>query len=791
MINLRTSIKYLTVAMSSAMLFVSLSSYAAQGDGDGTGTGDGGGGGIDPVENPYTADDAKRIKPGYPLGSMAEWLASPDQYALNPVNIRAGKHPDRSDPDGGPYDVVYIFPDAASANTWWDPVANPTGMPTTIPDTAVAFIHWELDNGSGAFPGIMSHSDIDGFKSRNCIMSAGATIPEPGTQGGIPKDCSNPQGSSKRFKMNVLIPDVDIDLVYNVETSPLTYLNYETPPLHDGLEDVGRIYRLLQKWHNATGMDTVGGARQGVRIGGFSMELGYGVGNNFTAIPSANDPGLDPGKALGYELRPCMADHFLDIIRNPSSLGKNPCSVNQVQDSTGQDLRQEIWLQEEYSTFSPKMYSFSDDKRTIDIGGGFWDKQPGGIEPPEIQTLGMLDSGDALSTDSVYDRIDPSGAASDNVPVFRGATTPNYLSLALNQAAVITDPITGLPDSINTSPQSPFGYLMYFGVLSDDSYGPYGDFGNISQGIYMDEDGDPSTEGSLIAWWDGTNYRWGIDPDQNGEKDANAFTILDRETLIGFALHPLEEEPDENGEFPAPPLYEIGLMDDLAGLNVDSFVYLGRNYNLAANTNFTIRLRTTSVNNAPFAGTTGDDVPPWGISTDLNPPTAPALDTFVTDDGIIDIKALGFAGDPLLVSLADNGVVNLPTVELENLRTGEIQNITLAQDATLTWKFTATQVTAASGETGGDNDGTLNVWPNDFVRVTYIDEFDGTNSNVVKTDEVQIPAETLDPVVDDGGSSSGCSCSHSPDGSVDPILPAVVLFALGYLGFRRWEERSK
>ena len=780
MIKLQTSIKPLTVAITSAILFTSLASYALPGDG----TGDGGGSGTTTVDNPYVAADAKRIKPGYPLGTMTEWLAAPDQYALNPVNIRAGKHPDRSDPNGGPYDVVYIFPDEASANTWWNPLTDPLGMPTTIPDTAVAFIHWELDNQSGTFPGIMSHSDIDGFKSRNCIMSSGATIPEPGTKGGIPKDCSNPQGSSKRFKMNVLIPDVPIDLVYNVETHPLTYLNYETPPLFDGLEDVGRIYRVLQKWHNATGMDTAGGARDGVRIGGFSMELGYGIGSGFTAIPNANDPGLSPNKALGYELRPCMQDHFLDIIRNPSSLGKNPCTINQVQDSTGQDLRQEIWLEEEYSTFSPKMYSFPDDKRTIDIGGGFWDKQPGGIEPPEIQTLGKLDSGDALSTDSVYDRIDPSGSASDNLPVFRGATTPNYLSLADNQALGTID------GPINTTPQSAFGYLMYFGVLSDDSYGPFGDFGNVSQGIYMDEDGDPATEGSLIAWWDGTNFRRGIDPDQNGLIEENKFTILDRETLVEYALHPLEEEPDPvTGEFPPGPLYELGLNDDLAGLNVDSFVYLGRTYNLA-NPNFTIRLRTTSVNNAPFAGTTGADVPPWGISTDLNPPVAPGLDTFVNDDGVIDIKAQGFAGDPLLISLADNGVVALPVVELENLRTEEVQNVTLAQDATLTWKFTATQATAASGETGASNDGVLNVWPNDYVRVTYIDAWDGTASNVVKTDVVQIPAETLEPVVptDD---SNGCSCSTNPDGSIDPILPAAVLFALGYLGFRRWETKRK
>ena len=36
----------------------------------------------------------------------------------------------------------------------------------------------------------------------------------------------------------------------------------------------------------------------------------------------------------------------------------------------------------------------------------------------------------------------------------------------------------------------------------------------------------------------------------------------------------------------------------------------------------------------------------------------------------------------------------------------------------------------------------------------------------------------------DSSSSSGCSCSYSPDGSVDPLLPGLVLAGLIYLGWR-------
>ncbi len=52
------------------------------------------------------------------------------------------------------------------------------------------------------------------------------------------------------------------------------------------------------------------------------------------------------------------------------------------------------------------------------------------------------------------------------------------------------------------------------------------------------------------------------------------------------------------------------------------------------------------------------------------------LDTFVTDDGVINITAQGFAGDPLLILLADNGATgsgSLPTVEVENLRTEKLK----------------------------------------------------------------------------------------------------------------------
>jgi hypothetical protein len=192
-------------------------------------------------------------------------------------------------------------------------------------------------------------------------MSSGATIPIPGVKDGVPKDCSNPQGSSKRFKMGVLKADKPIDLVYNVETAPLTYTNYDADlgyglPTYNGTEESGRIYRVLQKWQNATATDTANGIdNPGTRTVGFRLELGTGVGDTdpatkFVPIDNANvDDGLKADKELGFELRPCMADHFFDVKRDRPGTGTNPCSESFDNNITtewpdGQPLPQEIWL---------------------------------------------------------------------------------------------------------------------------------------------------------------------------------------------------------------------------------------------------------------------------------------------------------------------------------------------------------------------------------------------------------------------------------------------------------------
>ena len=825
--NLRTTIKPLTAAVAGAIVFTALSSN------------------VNAVCEPGVfpcVEPNNRIKLDYPLADdMALWLTEADVYALNPVNLRAGVHPDRADPAGGPYGVVYIFPDATTANDWWDPTTEP--MPMGIPADAVAFIHWVLDNGSGQFPGVMAKADVDGFKSRNCIMAAGEEIP---LQGGTfeEKNCNNPQGSSKRFKIGLLKMNEPIDLVYNVEPADLAYNNYDSLPTFDGVEESGRIYRILQKFNNTTGTDIIDESgnvievREGKRLAGYRLELGHGVGTADPAAggfqPIADGSGLEVDKTLGWELRPCMPDHFLDVLRDRPGTGTNPCSP--ITDSTGQPLPQEIWLEEEYASFSPKNYSTRDDKRMLGIGipGGFWDKNPGGMYPPEIQTLAKLDSGYKDAADPVYwdSRVDdPLLVTQPPLGTYYGATTPNFFD-HVTFIADMLDRIDGNVavdyNSTNAPTPFPMGYLPYYGVLAD----PYDDVGIAPFRIVEDDDGLPSSEGDMKAWWDGFNFRWGIEgPVYDGIiEPENAYARVDDALVKEWALYPLvedcnETDPDAEDACPPGPVYEIGIIDDLAALNLDAFVYLGRSYDPVANPTFTVRLTTVSTDNADPYGD-GTPAPGFPLAADAtgvapgawvaSPP--PDLESLISADGIISIQEPAYAGEDLVIVLGDTdaAVTGLPTVTVTNDSTGETETLTLAPDALYDWRFEASLPTVADAAPGASGDGSLNAWPLQTVTVTYVDANTGVDAdgdglpdtNVTKTDTVTIDSREIEYICDDGldndedglidledpdcaafavppTTEDGGFCSYNPNGRFDPVLPALVLIGLGYLGLRR------
>ncbi len=539
---------------------------------------------------------------------MTEWMANGGtNYSWNPENVRLGQHPDRS------LGVVYIFPDKVTADAWWDGVT-PETPPAGIPNDAVAYIHWKLDNNSGEFPGIMAKTDDKNFKTNNCLMSSGTTIPE---DGGQVKTCSNPQGSSKRFKLVVLKADEPIDLMFNTTTKELVYSNYEEPPLTGDLtvlDDVFRNYRYIMKFGNGTGTDSDTEVRDGTRLVGFKLELGTGgVGGDFAKTTDETTDGL------AYELALCIADRYFDEKSSQPSDGTSDCPAGET----------EVWLENEYATFSPSMYSLITDKRTTPVGG-YWDKNPAGIFAPQIQAENEFDSGDG----AYVPNVDSSGALYDPYTAFGqiGQITSNYFDVASAQ---------GTFGSGVTFPENMFGYLMFYGVFAN------GDPGNISSGIYIDDDGDPATEGGLYAWWDASSptccFRWGIDPDLDGNPGPDAFGIVSDADLAYVASRPMGETVQLD-----PPYFEIGYMDDLGGLNSDTFIKMTKTF---TGNSFTIRMTAQSTATAGL--TTVDEGvadSPWVA----NP--IPAAEDFFGTAGVLQFN-------PVSYTVAENDGSAVVTVE--------------------------------------------------------------------------------------------------------------------------------
>ncbi len=293
----------------------------------------------------------------------------------------------------------------------------------------------------------------------------------------------------------------------------------------------------------------------------------------------------------------CIPDRYFDEKSAQPNPGTSDCLAGET----------EVWLGNEFATFSPSMYSLTTDKRTTPVGG-YWDKNPAGIYSPQNITFGVetetneLDSGFAaykpnISTDPatqgqpIYDPFLPT----DQI----GQTTTNYYDVGQAQAAAAQ----GISEHM-------FGYLMYYGVFAD------GDTGNISRGIYIDDDGDPATEGSLYAWWDGSDFRWGIDPDRDGNNagagtDPNAWGILSDAELAEIAARPMSET-----QVLTPPRYEFGYMDDLGGLNSDTFIKMQPNFNVAQHPSFTIRFIAQSTAAANLdANDPGVPDGPWVANT--------------------------------------------------------------------------------------------------------------------------------------------------------------------------------
>lgn len=509
-------------------------------------------------------DNGLTPKDGFPL-TRSDWINNPTAYSWNPANAREGIHPDRED------GVVYIFKNKADADAWWDGI---TGEPPAgVPDKAVAYVHWELDNQSGLFPGIMAMTDDIGFQNNNCIMSSGLLIISSETGAPTKKTCDNPPASAKRFKLVILQADQPVDIIFNMTNKDFTYANYDENPVPDtdanGIslvvtDDIFRNYRYLMKVGNGTGTNTVAGPRDGTRLTGVKVELGYTTDQATGAFTATTNDETD---GLAWETRACVEKRYWDIAWD-HDIGATDYCVAQWR---------EVFLPHEFATFSPGMYSMVGDARSP--LGGYWDNTaPAGLVAP-------------TSPDIKPQSIESS------------ALTNNYFSIATNQAATASPTISG----------NVFGYLMHYGVIAD------GDPGSLPMGIYKDDDGDAATEGSLYAWWDGSSptccYRWGV---QGGPQLQSAWSLVSDADLAAMEARPLDEN-----QVLDPPRYEVGYMDDLGGLNMDTFIKITPAFNTNTHKTFTVRLTGMSAAGA------GTEDGPWVA----NPADATAFEPDPADTG--------------------------------------------------------------------------------------------------------------------------------------------------------------
>lgn len=425
-----------------------------------------------------------------------------------------------------------------------------------------AAVYFELDDGSGRPPGIQVVTDDFDFPTNNCIMASGEreSVDFPGTI--VPKLCSDPASSSKRYFLEIRSADVPIDMVFDVGLKDIRYGGVKDPA-DDGGEaleafrqeyGIGRIYRVIQKVINNSDERWVG----------VNVELGHGVGADFERFSFAED-------GVAFELRNQVPREFFEGETGAPDI--------------------EVWDPERYATFSPKLFDTGERER---FDPGFFDDEAGGLFPPQDT------GGDPEKSPFIFSGSDA------NLNGSVGAITANHFSMVDAQAMG------------STLTQGVFGYVL------SDSLAPFV--------IARYDEGDPEGESDAVeAWWDGSNWRYGLAGDASG---LNPFSVVPDSQLEQWAAKLLGIDPAQLDD---SVRYDAILGDDFATQNMDVYIYISEGIlNDEGAPKFdNITLRVTGVSTASAGLTTaslGNDIPVWiDINGDNN---APTLASYAPDTGI-------------------------------------------------------------------------------------------------------------------------------------------------------------
>jgi MYXO-CTERM domain-containing protein len=268
---------------------------------------------------------------------------------------------------------------------------------------SVGAVYWQLDNESGRAPGIQVVTDDFDVPTNNCIMASGEaeSVDFPGTI--VPKTCSDPQGSSKRYFLEVTESDAPLDLVFDLGIKEIRYKGVKDPNEfgNEALDEfratygIGRIYRVIQKIINNT--DT--------RIASYKFELGTGIGDAFQPLTFEEH-------GVAFEMRNLVPREFFEGETGAPDI--------------------EVWDPLRFATMSPKMY---DDGARARFEPGFLDHAAAGFLPPQAPAEGVEKSQFIDSGLSIVDGV-------------IGSLTPNYFDIGNTQGVVFPGNMLGyqLPD---------------------------------------------------------------------------------------------------------------------------------------------------------------------------------------------------------------------------------------------------------------------------------------------------------------------------------------------------------
>ena len=281
---------------------------------------------------------------------------------------------------------------------------------------------------------------------------------------------------------------------------------------------------------------------------------------------------------------------------------------------------------------------------------------------------------------------------------------------------------------------------------ASNQFGPWVAKNMLPYGVFFDDDGNPETDAQLLAWY-------GFNP-----------TLQALGWMGGAATDFAEITATEIETMGANLAFTMDVIDDLVNLGLNYVITVGDVTSFPGST-FTLRV-------IPTKDTSGAPDPPYVGHT-----PEPEL-TFTSSDAdvMLDLAGTFLIGTPLTARVGDADL-NLDPFAIESVdieiatSTGLSGTLTLVEQGKNRGVFAAILPDEYS-----------NVVVSTTVSMAYIDADTGTATNVTKTSLTTATAEP--PDTGTGTGSSGCSCSYSPDGSVDPLLPALVVAGLVYLGWR-------